>query len=95
MTIVATFHPSVDGRTIARSDEVTYVLPTAGNLAVTVTLSEHRRTEHVFEWVLTTDPVCDPGSPTNIVITENIVGCTIIGVGAGTTLIVEAIASGF
>jgi len=92
VTIIATLHR--DGRTIAAGTSV-YVLPSAGNYAITVTISEHRETERVLEWNLSTNPICDPGSPLNVRISHNIVGCTLIGVGAGTTLTVEAIASGF
>lgn len=94
MVILATFHPAVDGRTIASATR-TYVLPSAGNYAITVTIAEHRTTERVLEWNLQTNPLCDPGSPTNTRITRNVVGCTLVGVGAGTTLTVEAITIGF
>lgn len=92
MTILATWHR--DGRTLA-AGQTTYVLAVAGNYAVQVTISEHRITERVLEWNLRTTPICDPGTPTNVMITNNVVGCTLIGVGAGTTLTVEAVASGF
>lgn len=94
MTIISTFNPYVDGQTIASSTRV-YVLPQAGNYAIVLTISEHRVTNRVFEWNLHTNPTCDPGSPTNVKITNNIVGCTLIGIGSGTTLTVEVIAVGF
>lgn len=93
-TIIATFHPAVDGQTIASGTSV-YVFPAAGNYAIVVTIAEHRRTNRVFEWNLHTNPLCDPGSPTNVRISHNVVGCTLIGVGSGTTLTVEAIAVGW
>jgi len=92
VTIIATLHR--DGRTIASGTSI-YIFPSAGNYAITVTISEHRETERVLEWNLATNPTCDPGSPTNVKITHNVVGCTLIGVGAGTTLTAEVIASGF
>jgi len=91
MTIHATL---LDGRTIA-SGSSTYVLGAAGNYAVVVTLPELRTIEAVLEWRLSTDPLTDPGTPTNEVITNNVVGCTLMGVGAGTTLRVEVKALGF
>lgn len=94
MVILATFSPYIDGRTVASATRI-FVLPSAGNYAITITIPEHRETERVIEWNLNTDPICDPGTPTNVKITHNIVGCTLIGVGHGTTLTVEAIATGF
>lgn len=94
MTILATFHPYVDGRTVASATRV-FVIPSAGNYNFTITIAEHRTTERVLEWNFQTNPLCDPGSANNVVITRNVVGCTLVGVGHGTTLTVEAIASGF
>jgi len=94
MVILGTLHPYVDGRTIAGATAI-FVLPSAGNYAITITIPEHRRTERVIEWNLHTNPLCDPGTPTNVRISNNIVGCTLIGVGSGTTLTVEPIATGF
>lgn len=89
--IVATL---LDGRTIAYGT-ATFLVTAAGNYAITVTIARHRDTERVLEYKLTATPICDPGTPTNEVITGNVVGCTLMGVGAGTTLIVEVTASGF
>jgi len=94
VTILATFHPYVDGRTIASAVRV-FVVPSAGNYAITITIPEHRITERVLEWNLRTNPLTDPGTPTNVVITRNTVGCTLVGVGHGTTLTAEAVTSGF
>jgi len=88
--IVATL---LDGRTIARGTS-TYVFATAGNYAITVTINEHRITEKMIEYLPTTNPTTDPGTPTNVVITGNVVGFTLIGVGAGTTLTAEVVAVG-
>lgn len=94
MPIVATFHPAVDGRTIARNTRV-YVFPSAGNYSLSITINELRIAERVMQWNLSTNPVCDPGTPTNPSYTVNVVGCTLIGIGAGTTLTAEAIVIGF
>jgi hypothetical protein len=91
MVILATLF---DGRTVA-SGSSTFVLPTAGNYAVTVTISEHRNTERMLQYRPRTDPDTDPGVPTDDVIVRNVVGFTLMGVGAGTTLTVEVIATGF
>lgn len=93
-TIIAQFHPYVDGQTICSGTSV-YVLPQAGNYAIRVTITEHRHTVRVLEWNLHTNPLCDPGTPTNVRISANVIGCTLIGVGSGTTLTCEAIAVGF
>lgn len=94
MPIVATFHPAVDGRTVARATRV-YVLPQAGNYAISLTVTELRTLERVMQWNLTTDPLCDPGTPTNPTYSGNTVDCTLIGVGSGTTLTAEIIGVGF
>ena len=93
-TIIATFHPAVDGQTIASGTAI-FVLPSAGNYAITVRLTEHRHTNRVLEWNLHTNPITDPGTPTNVKISHNIVGCTLIAVGTGTTLTAECIAVGW
>lgn len=89
--IVATLY---DGRTIAYG-MATFLVNVAGNYAITVTIARHRDTERVLEYKLTTNPITDPGTPTSEVITANVVGCTLMGVGAGTTITVEVTASGF
>lgn len=89
--ILATLY---DGRTIARGQTL-YVVATAGNYAVTVTIAEHRSTERMIQYRPITNPTVDPGTPTNEVITGNVVGFTLMGIGAGTTLTVRVIASGY
>ena len=89
--IIATL---LDGRTIARGS-ATYVFATSGNYAISVTINEHRLTEAVFRYNLCTNPLCDPGTSTCEKITGNTVGVTLIGIGQGTTLQVEVIASGY
>ena len=89
--IVSTLY---DGRTIAYATG-TFVVAAAGNYAITVTIARHRDTERVLEYKLSTSPITDPGTPTNEVITGNVVGVTLMGVGAGTTITVEVTVSGF
>ncbi len=91
MVILATLY---DGRTVASGSSV-FVIPNAGNYAVTVTISEHRLTERMLQYRPRTNPDTDPGTPTDEVIVRNVIGFTLMGVGAGTTLTVEAIATGF
>jgi hypothetical protein len=67
---------------------------TAGNYAIVVTINAHRLTEKMIQYNPTTSPTTDPGTPTNCVITGNVVGFTLIGVGAGTTLNAEVVAIG-
>jgi hypothetical protein len=82
-----------DGRTVA-SNRVVLVCPQAGNYAFTVQIVNHRTTERVLEYNRSTNPTCDPGTPTGEKITGNVVGVTLIGVGAGTTLTVDVLAEG-
>lgn len=89
--IVATLY---DGRTVAYGTG-TFVVTVAGNYAITVTIARLRDAERVLEYKLSTNPITDPGTPTNEVITANVVGLTLMGVGAGTTITVEVTASGF
>ncbi len=44
---------------------------------------------------VTTSPVTDPGTPTGVVSDAPVVGFTLIGVGAGTTLTAAVIAMGW
>ena len=83
-----------DGDTIAKGS-AQYVFATAGNYAIVVTIPNHRETEQVLQYKLSTNPTTDPGNPTNEVITGNVVGVTLIGVGAGTTLDAEVTAVGW
>jgi hypothetical protein len=92
MAIVARL---LDGRFMARdtSDEIT--VPVAGGAqAVTVTMKDLKQVEYVVQVNVTTDPVVDVSVPQNIKIDKNVVGLTLY-CGAGTTLTVEAICTGF
>jgi len=75
------------------------VCPSAGNYVVNVSLSS--------PWVPTVinrivsfynvgaDPATDPGTPMGLKASPPIVGCTLIGVGAGTTLTEAVVAFGW
>jgi hypothetical protein len=82
-----------DGRVIAK-DSTTLVVASSGNYAITVTISDLKTVEEVLQHKPSTDPLCDPGTPVNEKITGNVVGFTMVGVGAGTTLTIEVTAVG-
>jgi len=74
----------------------TTIKPTgAGDYPITITISECRKVEKVVNYNITVEPLVDPGTPVNTVITDNVVGCTLLGVAAGCTLTVEAVVIGF
>jgi len=84
-----------DGRFIARDASDTITVPVGGGAqAVTVTMKDLKQVEYVVQVNVTTDPVVDVSVPQNIAIDKNVVGMTLY-CGAGTTLTVEAIATGF
>lgn len=60
-----------------------------GDYAINVTISTPWAPtviNHVLEIHFFAQPVVDPGTPVNPQITANVVGFTLVGVGAGTTL---------
>lgn len=75
------------------------VCPSAGNYVVNVGLSSPWAPGTINQVIsiynVTTSPVCDPGTPTGVVATAPVVGFTLIGVGAGTTLTAAVIARGW
>lgn len=83
----------VDGRVIA-CGSTTIIVPSAGNYALTIRIPDLQEIAKVLTISRHTDPTCDPGTPVNEKISGNVVGFTMVGVGAGTTLTVEAIAVG-
>ena len=91
MTVVATLK---DGR-IKASGSATIKPTSAGDYPVTITISECRKVEKVINYNITVTPLVDPGTPVNTVITDNVVGCTLLGVAAGCTITVEAVVVGF
>ena len=82
-----------DGRVLA-TGKTTTVLPSAGNVAITITVPDLKYIEYVVQYRRTTNPTTDPGTPVNEKIDGNVVGLTVLGVGAGTTLTYEAMVVG-
>jgi len=76
----------------------TTVYSAAGNYAITVSLGSPwapSTINHVIDIQFNTNPVCDPGSPINIVNSPPVVGFTLVGLGAGTTLTTHVEALGW
>jgi len=76
------------------SGSSTHIFGSSGDYAVTVTIAGFTNIVRVLGWNISTNPPCDPGSPINMVVTKNVVGCTLVGVGAGTTLTIQMQAVG-
>jgi hypothetical protein len=71
------------------SGDQTTVYAIGGDYAVTVTVSSPwapATINHLIDIHFFADPTVDPGTPVNPVITGNVVGFTLVGLGAGTTL---------
>ena len=66
--------------------ETTLVVAASGNYPMNITAPQLAAIQYIVEINIDTNPVCDPGSITNKVITGNVVGFTLVGVGQGTTL---------
>lgn len=67
----------------------TIVCAAAGDYVMNVTISTPWNPVAMSDLInitFDTDPVCDPGTPTNVIFDAPVVGFTIVGVGAGTTL---------
>lgn len=78
--------------------DATIVVAAGGDYVVNVALSSPfapTTINHLLEVHFFTNPVCDPGTMTNPVITGGVVGFTLIGVGAGTTLTARAKVTGW
>lgn len=76
----------------------TIVVAAGGDYAISVTLTSPfapSTLNNLVEVHFFTDPICDPGTMVNPVMTGNVVGFTIVGVGAGTTLTARAFATGW
>jgi len=94
VTIIATLK---DGHTIAKATGTVVVPIAGGNVSVSITFSELRQIDAVLQvQVDGTDPPVniegEVGTHKNIV--GNVVGFTIFGVSAGTTLTASAVAIG-
>jgi hypothetical protein len=72
----------------------TLVAATAGDYVMTITAPLLTTITYILDINIDTNPVCDPGSVTNKVITGNVVGFTLVGVGMGTTLTAQLLAVG-
>lgn len=74
-----------DGHTKATA-RVRIICPVAGDYSLNFTLTNLRRVDQVLEIRRHTNPLVNSGTPSWWNITGNLVGVTIIDVGAGTTL---------
>jgi len=71
------------------SGNATRIVAAAGNYAFAVTLSSPwnpSTINHLIEIYLSANPIVDPGTPVNPVISPPVIGFTLVGVGAGSTL---------
>lgn len=80
------------GRYEEDSEEL--VVSTAGDYVMSVTITALTTVEVIHDIRIDTDPVVDPGTPTNAQIAANVVGFTLMGVGGGTTLTAYVMARG-
>ena len=95
MTVVGTL---VDGRTLSKASNTVTVPIGGGNISMTITFPELRHIDAVLQiQVDATDPPVNiegaVGTHKNIV--GNVVGFTIFGVSAGTTLTASGVAVGY
>ena len=95
MTVVGTL---VDGRTLSKASNTITVPIGGGNISMTITFPELRHIDAVLQiQVDATDPPVNiegaVGTHKNIV--GNVVGFTIFGVSAGTTLTASGVAVGY
>lgn len=75
-------------------DNDVQVVATAGDYVFAVNIPALGTVEYVHNIRIGTNPVVDPGTPTNIRIHLNTVGFTLMGVGGGTTLTAHVLALG-
>ena len=74
------------------------VCAAAGDYVINVSLSSPwapGTINHILEVYFQTSPVCDPGTMVNPIINAPVVGFTIVGVGAGTTLTAQVKVTGW
>lgn len=74
-----------EGRIVASGVDTT-VYNAGGVVNVVVRVPDLRYIEFVMHYEFLTDPIVDPGNPTNRLIHGNVVGFTLVGLGGGTTL---------
>ena len=94
MTIVATLK---DGHTIAKASNTVVVPIGGGSISISITFSELRQIDAILQiQVDKTDPpvLIEGAVGTHKNISGNVVGFTITGVSAGTTLTASAVAIG-
>jgi len=83
-------------RKVIASASVTQTVPIpGGNIPVLVRVADLRSVEYVVQYKFDTDPLVDIGSPVNEKIEANVVGLTLAGVAAGTTLTTTITCLGF
>jgi len=73
----------------------TTVYATGGDKEILVTVAGLSVINYVLRVRFTTDPTVDSGNPVNEVVTGNVVGFTLVGLGAGTTLTTTVTATGW
>ncbi|MBW2651012.1 MAG: hypothetical protein JRC66_08430 [Deltaproteobacteria bacterium] len=73
---------------------VTTVYDTGGDKPIQVSVPVLTSISYILDIRFTADPAVDPGKPVNIVVTGNVVGFTLVGLGAGTTLTTTAVVTG-
>ena len=76
-------------------DTITTIYSTGGDKNILVTVSGITTINYILHIRFHTDPAVDSGNPINEVITGNVVGFTLVGLGAGTTLITTATVRGW
>ena len=64
----------------------TTIVATAGDYVITVTIVGVTTINHIMDIQFDTSPDVDPGTPIGPVISGTVVGFTLVGVGAGTTI---------
>ena len=77
--------PVKDGHTIA-TDTVTIICPAAGDYSLNFTINRLRYVHRVLEVQRDTNPLVNSGTVSLTHISGNVVGITLVDVGAGTTI---------
>ena len=76
-------------------DSQTTVYATGGDKEISVTISGITTVNYILHIRFDTDPTVDSGNPVNEVIAGNVVGFTLLGLGAGTTLMTTVTVTGW
>lgn len=72
----------------------TMIVPSSGNYGVLISVPSLRLISWVLEWTFESMPIVSHGTVENVRVSGNVVGCTILGVGGGTTLTAEVVVFG-